>query len=92
MPEHPLRSLLSRILRGRGDPSEVELIYLHRGASNDQLVIRVSTISHLSKGSFLLSDGETQIPYHRVLNVTNTVSNRVLWEKRQPVTKKIPSR
>src|SRR5437773_12556157 len=85
MREHPLRSILSRALRGRADSSEVELVYLHRGAPENQVRIRVSTISHLGKGSFMLSDGETQIPFHRVLYVTDLRSKTILWEKRKPL-------
>jgi uncharacterized protein (UPF0248 family) len=85
MREHPLRSILSRVLRGPGDQSGVELVYLHRGAPEDQVRVKVSTISHLGKGWFMLSDGETQIPFHRVLYVTDLRSNTILWEKRKPL-------
>ena len=85
MREHPLRSILSRALRGREDSSEIELTYLHRGAPENQVRIRVSTIAHLGKGSFVLGDRETQIPFHRVLYVTDLRSKIILWEKRKPL-------
>lgn len=50
----------------------------------DQLSIEVSDILRLNKGSFVLKDGETEIPYHRVLLVRNLRSGEVLWEKRLP--------
>jgi uncharacterized protein (UPF0248 family) len=84
MREHPLRSLLSRILKGSVNASETELVYRHRGAPEDELAIKVSAITHLGKGWFMLGDGETQIPFHRVLIVKNLRSGEVLWEKRQP--------
>ena len=84
MREHPLRSLLSRLLRGPGNSSQIELVYRHRGAPDDQIGIRVSTISRLGKGWFMLEDGDTQIPYHRVLYVRDLASGATLWEKRQP--------
>lgn len=84
MPEHPLRALLSRIVQTSQDPSDFVLAYVHRGAQEDQLVIRVSTIGRLGKGWFMLEDGETQIPFHRVLYVKNEKTNLVLWEKRTP--------
>ena len=62
---------------------DAELVYVHRGASEDQLRIKVSTISRLGKGWFMLADGETQIPFHRVLLVTDPISGSVLWEKRR---------
>ena len=84
MPENPLRSLLSRILKGPGNASETELVYRHRGALRDELTIKISAISRLGKGWFMLEDGETQIPFHRVLRIKNSVSGEVLWEKREP--------
>lgn len=86
MREHPLRSLLSRIRRGSGNASEVELVYRHRGGPKDELAIKVSSVSRLGKGWFMLEDGETQIPFHRVLRVKNLRSGEVLWEKRQPAS------
>jgi uncharacterized protein (UPF0248 family) len=86
MREHPLRAILSRIMRGGSDPSEFELAYVHRGAVDDQLIMKVSDIARLGKGSFLLRDGETQIPFHRVLYVMD--AKRILmWKKRQRETR-----
>ena len=97
MREHPLRSILSRLLRGPGESSEVELAYLHRGAPDDQVRIMVSTISHLGKGSFTLSDGETQIPFHRILCERSPIENYSLGEtetssrlKPRPLTRNLP--
>ena len=81
MREHPLKAILSRIMRGGSDPSQFELAYVHRGAVDDQMVIKVSDIASLGKGSFLLRDGETQIPFHRVLYVLDSRKN-LLWRKR----------
>ena len=81
MREHPLKSILSKILRGGGDSSGFELAYVHRGAVDDQMIIKVSEISEIRRGSFLLSDGETQIPFHRVLYVLGP-HKELLWRKR----------
>lgn len=84
MREHPLKAILARIIRGGGsDPSEFELAYVHRGAANNQIIIKVSEIDRLGKGSFILRDGETQIPFHRVLYVTDS-NKRLLWRKKYP--------
>ena len=82
MREHPLKAILSRIMRGGDDPSEFELAYVHRGAVDDQAIIKVSEIARLGKGSFLLRDGETQIPFHRVLYVVDG-KKTLLWRRRQ---------
>jgi uncharacterized protein (UPF0248 family) len=81
MREHPLKAILSRIMRGGSDPSEFELAYVHRGAAEDQMIIKVSEIARLEKGSFLLLDGETQIPFHRVLYVSDG-KKTLLWKKK----------
>ena len=83
MREHPLRLLLTR-LRAIRKESKVELVYLHRGAPDDQARITVSSISRIGRGWFMLEDGETQIPFHRVLSVTDPESGQILWEKRRP--------
>jgi len=85
MREHPLRAILSRIMRGGSDPSQFELAYVHRGAVDDQMVIKVSDIASLGKGSFMLRDGETQIPFHRVLYVLDSRKS-LLWRKRKRET------
>src|SRR5438094_8746119 len=84
MREHPLRSLLSRLLRGPGNSSQIELVYRHRGAPDDQIGIRVSTISRLGMEWFMLEDGDTQIPYHRSLYVRDLASVETVWERRPP--------
>ncbi len=83
MPENPLRRLLSRIKCGE-DPARVEVAYIHRGAPQDMAIINASKIVHVGKGSFLLSDGETRIPFHRILYVKDRKRELVLWEKRKP--------
>jgi len=52
---------------------------------DDQVIIKVSEIAGLGKGSFLLPDGETQIPFHRVLYVLDS-KKMLLWRKRQRET------
>jgi uncharacterized protein (UPF0248 family) len=85
MREHPLKAILSRIMRGGNNPSEFELAYVHRGAVDDQMIIKVSEIARLEKGSFLLQDGETQIPFHRVLYVLDG-NKTFLWRKKHRET------
>ena len=84
MPEHPLRRLLSRILRASGNVSRFEVVYIHRGAENDQITINASEIMGVAKGSFALADGETSIPFHRILVVRDLDGGTILWEKRRP--------
>ena len=85
MKEHPLKALLAKIMRGGSDASEFELAYVHRGGVDDRMIIKVSDIAGLGKGSFLLRDGETQIPFHRVLYVMDA-KKTLLWRKRHRET------
>ncbi len=80
-----MKAILSRIMRGGSDPSQFELAYVHRGAADDQMIIKVSDIARLGKGSFLLRDGETQIPFHRVLYVLD-MERTLLWRKKHRET------
>jgi uncharacterized protein (UPF0248 family) len=79
--DHPLRKILSGIVRGSA-PKYYEIAYLHRGAPEDRVTIRASEITQVRKGSFVLSDGETQIPFHRILYVRDDKNGLVIWEKR----------
>ncbi len=83
MPDHPLRKLLSGLVH-RGDQTSVEIAYVHRGAPEDFLKIKASEITHVGKGSFVLSDRETQIPFHRILYVRDKRNGLLLWRKRTP--------
>ncbi len=49
------------------------------------MIIKVSDIARLGKGSFLLRDGETQIPFHRVLYVLD-MKRTLLWRKKHRET------
>ncbi len=82
MREHPLRTILSKIVQTKQNPSDFILSYVHRGAPEDRVIIKVSAIIRVGKGWFMLEDGETQIPFHRVLYVKNERTNLILWEKR----------
>ena len=81
MPDHPLRKILSGIVR-TGAPEDVTITYIHRGATGDHMTIAASAVTNVRKGSFQLSDGETQIPFHRILQVENTKNGIIIWTKR----------
>ncbi len=83
MSDHPLRKLLSGVVLGE-DREEVEVVYIHRGAPEDIRKIKASDITRVGKGSFILSDGETQIPFHRILLVRDERNGQLLWKKRTP--------
>src|SRR5215831_5893720 len=82
MPEHPLRRILSRTLVPPNDASNYEIVYVHRGAPDDRVSMRASELESVAKGSFILKDGETQIPFHRILTIRDIRNGLLLWEKR----------
>ena len=49
------------------------------------MIIKVSDIARLGKGSFFLRDGETQIPFHRVLYLMDG-KKTLMWKKKQQET------
>lgn len=57
------------------DWNEVEVVIRHRGARRDEKSVTGERITHLG-ASFFEIDGETSIPYHRIL--------RIFW-RRSPV-------
>jgi uncharacterized protein len=81
LPDHPLRRILSGIVRG-GAATSFEITYVHRGAPDDRVTISGSGITNVRKGSFILSDEETQIPFHRILEVKDTRTGLIIWKKR----------
>lgn len=83
MPDHPLRKLLSGVVLGE-DLARIEIAYIHRGALEDIQKIKASEITRVGKGSFVVSDGETQIPFHRILYIRDERNGQLLWRKRNP--------
>jgi uncharacterized protein (UPF0248 family) len=81
-----LRDVLNRILWDpRERVSEYEVTYIHRGASGNMRTIPVSDIEEVRSSWFLLRDpneGLITIPFHRVLEVREISSGKVVWQKR----------
>ena len=84
MREHPLRSILGKLVRTADLSADAVVCYIHRGAHNNELRVRASVISKVGKGWFGLPDGETQIPFHRVIWVRDLTTGKSYWEKRYP--------
>ena len=53
--------------------------YLHRGAPNNTIVISGNDIVSLHH-SFMELEGETMIPYHRLLKIF--YDGKLVWERR----------
>jgi len=63
------------------------LIYIHRGAINDEKVIKLTQITKVNKDSFYYKeteyDEETYIPYHRIKMIKSNKTNEIIYEKRE---------
>lgn len=71
------------------DESLYIIVYLHRGAPNDERSARMQDVEEYGTSDFtvLRKDGlESYIPYHRILRIEDGDKN-VVWEKRSPTPK-----
>jgi uncharacterized protein (UPF0248 family) len=85
---HPLKNILNR-LRWDSDrnPNDYLVTYRHRGAPDDVKQILASRIRHLGKSYFTV-EGESEeeeavIPFHRVLEIRNTLDGSIIWVSRK---------
>jgi uncharacterized protein len=57
---------------------DTKITYIHRGASENLKTINGNSIERLEGGFLILKEG-TQIPFHRIVKITN--NNKILWKK-----------
>ncbi|MDH5685657.1 MAG: RNA repair domain-containing protein [Hadesarchaea archaeon] len=77
------RDVLNKLKWGGEDELQSSRVtILHRGAPNDERVIKGSDILELGRGFMRVAspEGEVEIPYHRILRIE--AHGRMLWEKR----------
>lgn len=58
---------------------EYTVVYVHRGAPNNEKSVLCSEIVELEHSDFVLEE-ETHIPYHRVLRILDK-DGKVIWRK-----------
>ncbi|MGD2249429.1 MAG: RNA repair domain-containing protein [Candidatus Methanofastidiosia archaeon] len=58
---------------------EYSVVYVHRGAPNDEKTIECTEIIDLEHSDMILEEG-THIPYHRVKRILDSMG-RVVWKK-----------
>jgi uncharacterized protein (UPF0248 family) len=85
---HPLRNILNKLRWDKDENPENYLItYRHRGAPDDVKQVKASEIHSLGKSYFTIKESgegdETLIPFHRILEIRNTVNGSVLWVSRK---------
>ena len=81
-----LRDVLNKIFWDkRLNVKDYVLTYTHRGAKENKKTVPCGLIVKIGKSWFTYKDKETDsetfIPYHRVLEVKNIKTGKVLWRK-----------
>jgi len=80
-----IRDLLNKL---KWDPKEdirdYIIVYIHRGALDDRRQIPAHLIEKVYVGSFLytIDDEETIIPFHRILEIRNIRTQKLVYKKR----------
>jgi uncharacterized protein (UPF0248 family) len=85
---HPLKNILNRLRwDSNQNPDDYLVTYRHRGVPDDVKRIRASRIRHLGKSYFTVQEEsdeeETIIPFHRVLEIRNTLDGSIIWVSRK---------
>jgi len=85
---HPLKNILNRLRWDSSEnPGNYLITYRHRGAPRDVKHTRASKIRRLTKSYFTLQDDpeneESVIPFHRILEIRNTVDDSIVWVSRK---------
>ncbi|MEM3506958.1 MAG: RNA repair domain-containing protein [Candidatus Bathyarchaeia archaeon] len=83
MKENPLRNLLNKIIWSKSNDAEnFEITFIHRGEVNNRKSILAKNIIKVGKSCFYYKEnGETLIPFHRIVLIKNLKSGKVLWKK-----------
>ena len=84
------RAFLNKIFwDNREDPRNYVLTFVHRGDFTDRRMIPLERIKHLEPSGFIYDgdEGETFIPYHRIIEVKDIRDGRVVWFSRRTQTK-----
>ena len=60
----------------------VEIVYIHRGATDDRRKVLAQSISDIGKSFFIIktNNRDTQIPYHRIVEIRRP--GEILWRKK----------
>lgn len=85
---HPLKNVLNRFRWDeKENPDDYVITYRHRGAPGDVKQIKASEIHSLGKSYFTIQEAhegdETLIPFHRIIEIRNTVDDSILWVSRK---------
>ncbi len=73
------RNILNMILwHPKMQINEIKITYIHRGVPCNLKTINGDSIERLDRGFLILNEG-TQIPFHRIVKITD--KSKILWKK-----------
>ncbi|MGP3667049.1 MAG: RNA repair domain-containing protein [Candidatus Bathyarchaeota archaeon] len=81
-----LRDVLNRIRWNKKfNPDDYVITFIHRDAKSNRKTIPYRVITTIGKSWFTYknseTDEETFIPYHRILEIRNVKTGKILWSK-----------
>ena len=79
-----LREILNKIFWDkRLKIEDYTITYIHRGGKNNKKTIPCKLVKKVGKSWFIYgkNQDETFIPYHRVLEVKNIRTGKILWKR-----------
>jgi uncharacterized protein (UPF0248 family) len=80
-----LRDVLNKILWDKREkPEDYEITFIHRGVHMDRKRLKYDLITGVKSSYFTYEEGgeEVLIPLHRIIEVRNSKTERVIWSKR----------
>ncbi len=83
-----IKEIFNKILwdpREKERRNDYEIVFIHRGAYQDQKTIPVTMIKEVKSSMFIYVNNvgeETYIPFHRILEIRNRRTGEILWSKR----------
>ena len=87
--EQTIRDILNELKWNKKyDEKDFSLKYIHRGSPRDYKKIKISEIKDVLGAFFTRMEKEfddelVNIPFHRILEIRNDITNEILYEKTQ---------
>ncbi len=78
-----LREVLNKIFWNKNEKLEnYEVTFIHRGAYMNRKQTSCDKITKVASSYFTYENNEVVIPFHRVIEVRNSLNGFVVWRKR----------
>jgi len=84
-PPRTLRQILNKLVWDERERLvEYEITFIHRGAPRDRMTVPCSIITKIGPSWFTYKSREEEaiIPFHRIIEIRNVKTDRLLWGKK----------